>query len=472
MRKLIIPILAALIAVSCSKTGPETTTLTLDLKNVDFEKAEVTLLTDFIGFNVESILAEAGSDGKFTFELKLEQPQLVYISLGQLRSLVYLSRGGSLEVTGDLLNWDPTYAGTYANENNFLKLKSTEIDQYYTQSQVVNLIRNNTLEEFLTFNDQLTQAARNLLRNFQADNKLDEEFHQFVSTDIEYNRYTYLLYYPLYFSYFHNGEEPQLPDGYFDFMADALKATNEKFLVRSFCNFITENLQLNINKSRGKFDEGVTQLEKSITIANDIYSGQMRDYAVAHAIHSGLNWGDFGEASKAWYDFREKNTHPQLNKMLQTAYENAKRIAPGNVAPSFTLTDINGKQVSLSDFRGKVVYLDFWASWCGPCMREIPHAKELKKKFEEREDLVFLYISVDEDEAAWRRTVEAQDIKGVHLNVKGMGRETAQMYNVKGVPTFFIIDKDGVINNNNPGRPSSGAVIENQLKTALGLLPS
>ncbi len=472
MQKLFLPFILAFIAFSCSKTGNETTTLTLDLKNASFEQVEVNLVTDFITFNAETLKSEVSSNGKFTFDLAIQHPQLVYLTLGQMRTLVYLSKGGNLEVTGDVTNWNPTYKGTYANENNFLKLKSKEIDQFYTQSQVIDLIRNNTLEEFLRFNDQLTQAARNLLRNFSNANKLDEDFKQFVVTDIEYNRYTYLLYYPLYYSYFHDGREPELPADYYSFMTDALKADDNMFYVRSFCNFITENLQLRVNQTKTRFPAEVGQLQRSITLAGELYSGRMRDFAIANAINTALNLGEFSQASQAWYEFRDTNTFTELNEMLQTAYESAKRIAPGNEAPAFNLTDINGNRVSLEDFRGKVVYLDFWASWCGPCMREVPYAKELKKRFVGVDDLVFLYISVDEDEIAWRRTVEMQEIKGVHLNVKGMGSETAQLYNVKGVPSFFIIDRNGLINNNNPGRPSSGEVIDKQLKAALGMLPS
>jgi len=143
-------------------------------------------------------------------------------------------------------------------------------------------------------------------------------------------------------------------------------------------------------------------------------------------------------------------------------------LAPGQPAPEFTLTDINGNQVSLSDFAGKVVYLDFWASWCGPCMREVPFAKELKKRMANQPDIVFLYISVDTDETAWRNTVAQQQIQGVHLNVPGFDHEVPQTYNLRGVPTFFLIGRDGKIINNRPPRPSNPE-IDQVLNNALAL---
>jgi thiol-disulfide isomerase/thioredoxin len=101
-----------------------------------------------------------------------------------------------------------------------------------------------------------------------------------------------------------------------------------------------------------------------------------------------------------------------------------------------------------------VVYLDFWASWCGPCMREMPYFRELKERLADQEDLVYLYISIDTDEQAWRNSVERNQITGVHLNTPGRERGVPAMYNVKWIPSFFIIGRDGNIYDNRPPKPS------------------
>ncbi|HAJ99238.1 MAG TPA: hypothetical protein DCM62_04360 [Bacteroidales bacterium] len=101
-------------------------------------------------------------------------------------------------------------------------------------------------------------------------------------------------------------------------------------------------------------------------------------------------------------------------------------------------------------------------------MREVPFAKELKKRMENQADLVFLYISVDVDDAAWRSTVEQHQIQGVHLNVPGFEHEVPKAYNLQGVPTFFLIGRDGTIISNSPPRPSNPA-IDQVLLDALAL---
>lgn len=149
-----------------------------------------------------------------------------------------------------------------------------------------------------------------------------------------------------------------------------------------------------------------------------------------------------------------------LTSMVGTAFTN-KDCVPGQAAPDFSLTDINGKKVSLADFKGKVVYMDVWASWCAPCISEINKSKNLKDKFKDNKNVVFLYISIDEDPVKWREMVAKKDIHGVHLlSSKGQESDISKNYKVQGIPKFILIDKDGKIKDASAKRPSDPDLIE------------
>ena len=92
-----------------------------------------------------------------------------------------------------------------------------------------------------------------------------------------------------------------------------------------------------------------------------------------------------------------------------------KELKEGDQAPTFKYLDINGKEVSLSDLKGKYVYIDVWATWCGPCQYELPHLKELEKKMHGKK-IVFVSISCDKDKAAWEKMVKEQGLGGVQLH--------------------------------------------------------
>jgi peroxiredoxin len=112
-------------------------------------------------------------------------------------------------------------------------------------------------------------------------------------------------------------------------------------------------------------------------------------------------------------------------------------------APDFALTDISGKRVRLSDFKGKVVLLDFWATWCGPCKIEIPWFMEFQRKYK---DKGFTVVGVSMDEGGWEVVRPFLDRLKVNYPVLLGTDDTAGNFGgVDVLPTTFIIDKDGRI---------------------------
>lgn len=128
---------------------------------------------------------------------------------------------------------------------------------------------------------------------------------------------------------------------------------------------------------------------------------------------------------------------------------------PGQAALDFTYPDLAGKKVSLSDFKGKVVLVDVWATWCGPCKKEIPALKKLEEEMRGKE-IVFMSVSVDEekDYQKWKDFVAKEELKGVQLFASGWS-EIAKNYDIKGIPRFMVFDQQGNIVSIDAPRPSS-----------------
>lgn len=142
----------------------------------------------------------------------------------------------------------------------------------------------------------------------------------------------------------------------------------------------------------------------------------------------------------------------QLKKEFDEIYQKYCRILKGKKAPNFSLPDINGNVVSLHSFLGRYVYVDVWATWCGPCCRELPRLQKLEEKYEKK-PITFIAISIDNNEAAWKKKVQSEDIKGIQLHV-GKGSTFQNDYQVSLIPRFILIDPEGKIINENMTRPS------------------
>ena len=132
-----------------------------------------------------------------------------------------------------------------------------------------------------------------------------------------------------------------------------------------------------------------------------------------------------------------------------TAFENqtqkAGKLAPGTEAPDFTLTTPEGKPLTLSSFRGKIVMIDFWASWCGPCRKENPNVVAMYKKLHSKGFEIYS-VSLDDNKDKWLTAIKTDGLLWNHASdLKGWDSQAAKLYGVDGIPFTVLLDKEGKI---------------------------
>lgn len=127
-------------------------------------------------------------------------------------------------------------------------------------------------------------------------------------------------------------------------------------------------------------------------------------------------------------------------------------IAPGQPSPAFCFADVDDKPTCLKDLVGKYVYIDMWATWCGPCRAEFPALYKLEHQFKNK-DIHFVSISTDENRAAWKQLVREDKMPGIQLNING-DSEFKNAYFINAIPRFILLDKEGKIINADMTRPS------------------
>jgi thiol-disulfide isomerase/thioredoxin len=147
----------------------------------------------------------------------------------------------------------------------------------------------------------------------------------------------------------------------------------------------------------------------------------------------------------------------ETSKTFLLDYEKVLHKNVGQKGLEFTYKDIEDKPVSFSDFKGKYVYIDLWATWCGPCKAEIPHMKKIEEDYHGK-NIVFISLSLDKpkDNQKWKDFVKKEQLKGIQIMAdKDFGSDVAKNYDVNAIPRFLLFDQKGNIINADALRPSN-----------------
>lgn len=155
----------------------------------------------------------------------------------------------------------------------------------------------------------------------------------------------------------------------------------------------------------------------------------------------------------------------EIEKLKIPAYKSATTqmlqylmaFGKGDVAVDFTALDQNGQKVNLSSLKGKVIYVDLWATWCGPCMVEMPSYEKLKQKYAGNPNVAFVSLSIDDNESLWKNSIAQRKADGMQWLIN---RSKLQAYNIVGIPRSLLIDKNFKMVNMAAPMPSEAAAIK------------
>lgn len=178
-------------------------------------------------------------------------------------------------------------------------------------------------------------------------------------------------------------------------------------------------------------------------------------YSKMHLIAERIGEMPLDVATPSYEQFLEEyDDFPKYTSFLTTFYEQIERVSPGNPAIPFSLPNQNEEIVEMDDFLGSYVLLDFWASWCIPCLDEFPHMKELYNKYS-RDEFDIVAISIEEDSLRWRQALQQFDNPWPQLyGGNGFQQETFDAYGGGGIPFYILVGPEGNIVRYNDARPS------------------
>jgi len=425
---------------------------------------ELILYSDPILLEEEKNTIRIGSNKRFTLDLKLSEAKMGMLVYGHEQVPIYLEPGDELNINFTGTNFLKTlfYRGKGANHNNYLK---DRVEQFRKlEGNLQDRIKNSSPFQFMAYMEEVKKEKNLYLETYHHAHPFSRNFLAYAQGDIDYWYGYQLLNYPWENPLYHNQEGPlAVPEGYYDFIGQ-IDAVNEDALVSH--NYLYY-LDLLISHHKEQPQNGGMDRYQ---LADKYLTGKPLAYFRAKQLSSDCRSGRAKQSGTAIKKFIDNNEFDEYNNVLRTVYNDAKGLLRNEPAPDFALRDINGRTVTLADLSGKVVYLDFWATWCPPCVYSLKNSKEWKKAFSP-DEVAFVYVSLDKDQRAWRNFIKQQNIKGTHLIVEGgdpYKSPIAKGYKVKRLPAIFIIDREGKVYYNSSSKESATGSPSDMVRGLLG----
>lgn len=456
----LIPFLCALlITVSCFAQKTSSFLLKGNVKNFDDTFFELAT-TGYFNNTMNSVLVD--KKGNFSKHIYIDGIQSIYLYLDNDAITVFAVPGDTIEV-----NWDQK------NFKNTFKINSPSAERARDLSTMMAIYKGRR-QPFLDLNKKLYAAKE--LADSSKYRLINDSYNAELNIIFNAPRTKYSITKIFYDAYFKHvgllrGLRRNLLNVY------QLK-TEDRYSGPEFAKFdhtyLSEEIFIQSSDYRDfLFDQVRFYQPFKYTISlnsssdapfnptkKDYQSGQaflnvipIRDWFSAKAIMFGFEHYDFKDAKAVYEDYLVQGSTPAYLDTVKKFYTNISKLAPGQPAPAFSLKDMNGKSVSLTDFKGKVVYIDFWGVYCGPCIGDIKeNGTKVHEKYKDK-DVVFLNICVDEKGSTWTNKVKELKLDGVNIIAEGWTtNQVCKDYNVNGIPHYVLIDKEGkIINNNAPG---------------------
>lgn len=442
MKNFAIILSAVLFCISCS-SAPQEAVLKVKVN------APVAAEVVAVCHNDISVLPLDG-DGCATFALKGSAMAFFRIFHGQESLLLYMEEGDNAALTFE----GHDLKGTYVFEG-----EKAPAVKYLNTVSLVALPDQDYALPFDEYKTRLDAKAADAVKLLKANGLSSAgDFEENEEDRIRYSYAAPLIMYPMAHRIMTGNMEYQPGEDYYDVIESYVVEDERLACLDEYRAFVAEAMHVLDPEGRGMtsvYPKTVAQMKYAADRLSDPEVREIIMHHIAAAYVDNFGVTDIDEVENLYHTYVKDTT---LTASYAAKHDRWDLSRAGRRSPGFRAPDVNGNEYTLADFRGKYVYIDMWATWCGPCKREMPYLKALEEEFKDAE-IVFVGLSVDKDKAAWENMVRQGELTGVQLYL-GTGSRFQEGYRVEAIPRFILLDKEGVIISNDMSRPSAKETAE------------
>jgi thiol-disulfide isomerase/thioredoxin len=398
------------------------------------------------------------TDGSFLLKFEYGETETFMVQNADLRFSLYLSPGDSIYLTGDAEEFGTTFlaSGDKAKENTYLRKKIKSMNE----SGLNNFMDLMALkkDDYFVKKDSILNVVKSNFTQLQATDGIDPEFLELENSFFTYQSLFMDQLYPTYHGYLNktNPDSVDFPREKIQTQVDNVPLDRKELLALApYKNILDSRIQ-KLTSALMNADTTLTSYEKASWMAIDslLKNPEMRDQFKYENIKMTLEYRGPVHTEELYNKFIAENTTPKLVEKLEKIKAKWEPIRPGKEVPDFSFVDIDGNSVRMSDLRGQLVYIDIWATWCGPCIAEHPHWDKMKEEYKDK-PIAFLTVSIDDSKEPWEKMVKNKKMEGLQWFAENAWQsELTQFFMVNAIPRFLLLDTEGKIIDPSADRPS------------------
>lgn len=419
---------------------------------------------DFIIYNInkkiryEDDTAFLNKD-RFNINFDINEPVYVEFNVNNVSFPVYIKPNDSLFFA---LNADDPFKSIRFKDKSLLVYNHYLIEFFKLKQEFAS-----KLAKVYTLNEANVKSVMDSIKNQQLKvlNDLkdgyrgfDKKFFDIEKARINYNWAYNLHVYEKYHTYLTKNREFEVSAGFDSYLSE-LNINDSTLLeldiYRLFLNTFFNGIISDLYSDKTIREENPSYILFRMMKIGEIFSDKsIRDYMAYTIMLDHVKSQGYNDYNKIENIFKRHCKSNYYLSEIENELSNWDHLRKGMPAKDIEAVDINNNTVNLSDFKGKYIYLDIWATWCTPCIFEIPYLEKLQEEFKNNQ-IVFISISVDSKKEKWEEMLKERDLGGIQLYA-GRNKIIKDFYKVNKIPRFILLDKEMNFISSSVERPSMG----------------
>ena len=398
------------------------------------------------------------SKNQFYSEFDFLTPTLLEFQYDDNTQKLYVEPGDNIYIQFDGNNFYQSWqvTGKGSTNNNFLN----NLNKKYPILKRYQFVSSD-IEQYFHSVDSLLLEMQTYISVESKKQSLSNNFLDYIQSDILFQAAINKIFY-IQKNFVMSGNINEQTMEYLDFMKNINVNSENNLYVESFpkllvmyldCIYQIENPELifklrTTNVPLLEESERIKLFKKIASIRHKIAKeklhGKILDFFISRELTGLFDEGWFEPFEQLYEEYRNNGILTEYTDIIDSALENAYRLMAGEQAPNITLFDIDDNEISLNNLNGKVLLLNFWATWCPGCKTNAPEIKKVQAYFS-NQDFLLVNISMNENKKVWKDAVHKEQLNGLHLFSNGFTSQTARDYNIQGIPSYFLLDMNGKI---------------------------